>query len=252
MRGESAQRAEQARLRAVVRSASAGIAGVSSSTRELCERWLPQAASVSEARACRRDAAQTRKHAEPACTQRAGEPLCTAPAVDSASPPRFLARVLEGEQVLEHAQHARPARPARRHTRAARSPRRAARTARLEQQEQLEKQPSLCRSSMPSLHTEILWPCWPVCVPARPAHAPGESDRRGARRRRLIMPHAAGSSRSGLQAPAGQLRATQHFPDKICLALPCLALPCLALPCLAQNTGTGTQRTHPSVTHKVS
>ena len=173
---EGAQRTEQARLHAVMRSACGGHIGLSSSTRELCERWLPQAAIASEARACRRDGAQTGQRAGPACTQRASKPLCTPPAVDSASPPRFLARVLEGEQVLEHAQHARPARPARRHTRATRSPRRAARTARLEQQEQLEKQPSLCRSSMPSLHTEILWPCWPVCVPARPAHAHDESD----------------------------------------------------------------------------
>jgi hypothetical protein len=199
MRGESAQRAEQARLRAVVRSASAGIAGVSSSTRELCERWLP-------ARRARVDETLRRQGSTRSPHARSAQPLCTAPAVDSASPPRFLARVLEGEQVHEHAQHARPARPARRHTRAARSPRRAARTARLEQQEQLEKQPSLCRSSMPSLHTEILWPCWPVCVPARPAHAPGESDRRGARRRRLIMPHA--RSRQQSQRPAGPARAT--------------------------------------------
>ena len=38
----------------------------------------------------------------------------------------------------------------------------------------LRKQPRLCMSSMPSLHTGI--PCWPVCVSARPAHAHGESD----------------------------------------------------------------------------
>ena len=115
---------------------AAGIAGVSSSTRELCERWLPQAASVSEARACRRDAAQTRKRAEPACTQRAGEPLCTTPrAVASASPPSFLARVLRGSsRFLSMPSTPDPLSSARRHPRAARSPRRAARTAHLEQQ----------------------------------------------------------------------------------------------------------------------
>ena len=147
---EGAQRTEQARLHAVMRSACGGHIGLSSSTRELCERWLPQAAIASEARACRRDGAQTGQRAGPACTQRASKPLCTPPAVDSASPPRFLARVLEGEQVLEHAQHARPARPARRHTRAARSPRRAARTARLGQQEQLEE----AAEALPVLHAQ--------------------------------------------------------------------------------------------------
>ena len=43
---EGAQRAEQAMLHAVVRCACGGHSGVSSSTRELCERWLPQTATA--------------------------------------------------------------------------------------------------------------------------------------------------------------------------------------------------------------
>ena len=202
---ECVQRTEQARLHAVMRSACGGHIGISSSTRELCERWLPQAAIASEARACRRDGAQTGQRAGPACTQRASKPLCTPPAVDSASPPRFLARVLEGEQVLEHAQHARPARPARRHTRAARSPRRAARTARLEQQEQLEKQPSLCRSSMPGLHTGN-----PVAMLAsvRASTAGARAWRERPTRRAPAAAHHAARSRQQSQRPAGPARAT--------------------------------------------
>ena len=130
-----------------------------------------------------------------------------------------------------------PLSSARRHPRAARSPRRTARTATSNSSEQLEQAPELLHDlHVQPAHWPFLWPCRPVCVPARPAYAPGESDNAARAGGRLIMPHAAGSSRSGLQSRRGQLRATQHFLDKIalpCLALLCLALPCLALPCLA-------------------
>jgi len=222
---EGAQRAEQARLRAVVRSACGGHSGVSLSTRELCERWLPQAASASEARACRRDGAQTGQRAEPACTQRAGKPLCTPPAVDSASPPRFLARVLEGEQVLEHAQHARPARPARRHTRAARSPHRAARTARLGQQEQLEE----AAEALPVLHAQPAH--WKSCGHAGQCacqHGRRTRTTRATARRTPATAHHAARSRQQPQRPAGPARATPGDTAFSAGNLPCLALPCLA------------------------
>ena len=211
-----------------VMPACGGHSGVSSGTRELCERWLSQAASVSEARACRRDAAQTRKHAEPACTQRAGEPLCTTPrAVASASPPSFLARVLRGSSRFlstPSTPDRRPARPARRHTRAARSPRRAARTARLEQQEQLEKQPSLCRSSMPSLHTEN-----PVAMLASVRASTGRRTRL-ARATDAARAGGGSSCRTQPAAAAAACRAGagnsgRHSIFRARNSLPCLALP---------------------------
>ena len=202
---EGAQRAEQARLHALVRSACGGHSGVSLSTRELCERWLLQAASASEARACRRDGAQTGQRAEPAWTQRASKPLCTPPAVDSASPPRFLARVLEGEQDLEHAQHARPARPARRHTRATRSPRRAARTARLEQQEQLEE----AAGALHVLHAQPAhWSSCGLLASVRASTAGARAWRERPTRRAPAAAHHAARSRKQSQRPAGAGGAT--------------------------------------------
>ena len=218
----------------MVRSASAGIAGVSSSTRELCERWLSQAASVSEARACRRDAAQTRKHAEPACTQRAGEPLCTTPrAVASASPPSFLARVLRGSsRFLSMPSTPDPLSSARRHPRAARSPRRTARTAppRACSNEQPEQAPEL-------LHDLHVQPAhWNSCGHASQCACQHGRRTRPARATTRRAPAAGSSCRTQPAAAAAACRSAEGnsgrhsiFRGRNCLALPCLALPCLAL-----------------------
>ena len=184
--GHSGRLVEHERaLRALAAAGSQRERGARVSTRRCADK---------EARGTRMHAARRRAavHYTTSCRQRLAAQL--------------LGEGLEGEQqVLEHAQHARPARPARRHTRAARSPRRAARTARLEQQEQLEKQPSLCRSSMPSLHTEN-----PVAMLAsvRASTAGARAWRERPTRRAPAAAHHAARSRQQSQRPAGAGGAT--------------------------------------------
>ena len=228
---EGAQRTEQARLHAVMRSACGGHIAASRRARESCAsagcRRLPSRARRARVdETARRQGSARGPHARSAQASRCAlHQLSTAPRrpgswrgflrgsrfLSTPSTPDPLGRRAATRALLDllAGQHAQPASDSR---------------------SSLRKQPRLCLSSMPSLHTGN-----PVAmlasVRASTAGARARRERRrGARRRRLIMPHAAGSSRSGLQGRRRQLRATQHFPDKICLALPCLALPCLALP----------------------